>query len=85
MQIGDYKAQLKTGETLLVLGAAGGVGLTAVELGKLMGARVVAVARGQEKLETAKKAGADHVIDAQSPSLREQLKELGITIKNKKI
>jgi len=73
----DYKAQLKTGETLLVLGAAGGVGLTAVELGKLMGARVIAVARGQEKLETAKKAGADHVIDAQSPSLREQLKELG--------
>ena len=73
----DHKAQLKTGETLLVLGAAGGVGLTAVELGKLMGARVIAVARGQKKLETAKKAGADHIIDALSPSLREQLKELG--------
>ena len=73
----DYKAQLKCGETLLVLGAAGGVGLTAVELGKLMGARVIAVARGSDKLEYTKKAGADHVIDAETADVRTQVKELG--------
>jgi NADPH2:quinone reductase len=73
----DYKAQLKPGETLLVLGAAGGVGLTAVELGKLMGARVIAVARGVDKLAVAKAAGADHVIDATEGDLRDQLKALG--------
>jgi NADPH2:quinone reductase len=73
----DYKAQLKPGETLLVLGAAGGVGLTAVELGKLMGARVIAVARGADKLAVAKAAGADHVIDATDGDLRDQLKALG--------
>ena len=73
----DYKAQLKSGETLLVLGAAGGVGLTAVELGKLMGARVIAVARGSDKLETAKTAGADHIIDAKTGDIRARVKELG--------
>ncbi len=73
----DYKAQLKPGETLLVLGAAGGVGLTAVELGKLMGARVIAVARGADKLAVAKAAGADNVIDATDGDLRDQLKALG--------
>ena len=73
----DYKAQLKPGETLLVLGAAGGVGLTAVELGKWMGARVIAVARGADKLAVAKAAGADHVIDATDDDLRDQLKALG--------
>ena len=73
----DYRAALKPGETLLVLGAAGGVGLTAVEIGKLMGANVIAVARGADKLDVARKAGADHVIDANTDDLRGALKALG--------
>ncbi len=73
----DYKAGLKPGETLLVLGAAGGVGLTAVEIGKLMGARVIACARGAEKLKVAKAAGADHLIDAKTEDIREVCKSLG--------
>ncbi|WP_293452333.1 NADPH:quinone oxidoreductase family protein [Planktotalea sp.] len=72
-----YRANLRAGETLLVLGAAGGVGLTAVEIGKLMGARVIAVARGAEKLEIVRKAGADHVIDAETDDLLGTLKALG--------
>jgi NADPH2:quinone reductase len=54
------RAQLRAGETLLVLGAAGGVGLAAVELGKAMGARVIAAASSQEKLALAREHGADH-------------------------
>ena len=73
----EYRAKLQAGETLLVLGAAGGVGMTAVELGKLMGARVIAVARGADKLAIAKQAGADHVIDATQGDLLAQLKALG--------
>lgn len=73
----DYRARLQPGETLLVLGAAGGVGLTAVEIGKLMGARVVACARGADKLEVAKAAGADHLIDARTQDIREEMKKLG--------
>lgn len=73
----DYRAQLKPDDTLLVLGAAGGVGLTAVELGKLMGATVIAAARGQDKLDVCKQAGADHVIDTGSEDLREVVKSLG--------
>lgn len=73
----DHRAHLRPGERLVVLGAAGGVGLTAVELGKLMGAEVVAVARGKEKLEVARAAGADHLIDSDEGDLREQLKALG--------
>jgi len=73
----DHRAHLQPGETLLVLGAAGGVGLTAVEIGKLMGARVVACARGADKLEAAKNAGADHLIDATSQDIREEMKALG--------
>ncbi len=73
----DYRARLKEGENLLVLGAAGGVGLTAVELGKLMGATVIACARGADKLEVAKAAGADHLIDAASADIREEVKALG--------
>ena len=73
----DYRAKLREGETLVVLGAAGGVGLTAVEIGKLMGATVIAVARGADKLEVAKKAGADHLIDANTDDLRGALKALG--------
>ncbi len=73
----DYKAHLKPGERLLVLGASGGVGLTAVELGKLMGAEVVAVARGVNKLDVAKAAGADHLIDSDKDDIREVVKGLG--------
>ncbi|WP_321364217.1 NADPH:quinone oxidoreductase family protein [uncultured Celeribacter sp.] len=73
----DYKARLQPGERLVVTGAAGGVGLTAVEIGKLMGAEVIAIARGEEKLAIAKAAGADHLIDASAPDIREQIKALG--------
>lgn len=73
----DYRAKLHAGETLLVTGASGGVGLTAVEIGKLMGARVIAVARGEEKLEVARRAGADLLIDAEAPDIRTKLKDLG--------
>lgn len=72
----DHCARLQPGETLLVTGAAGGVGLTAVEIGKLMGARVIAHARGAGKLEVAQAAGADHLIDAGS-DLRSQVQSLG--------
>jgi NADPH2:quinone reductase len=69
-------ARLKAGETLLVTGAAGGVGLTAVEIGKRMGARVIAHARGADKLAVARNAGADHLID-DTEDLREKVRELG--------
>lgn len=72
-----HRAKLQAGETLLVLGAAGGVGLTAVEIGKLMGARVVAVARGADKLEIARQAGADVLLDSDTTDLRAALKEIG--------
>ncbi|NOR61088.1 MAG: zinc-binding dehydrogenase [Rhodobacteraceae bacterium] len=71
------RAALKAGETLLVLGASGGVGLTAVELGKLMGAKVIAVARSAEKLEICKAAGADHLINSETDDIREAVKALG--------
>jgi len=71
------RARLRRGETLLVLGAAGGVGLTAVEIGKKLGARVIACARGAEKLAVAKAAGADHLIDSSKADLRTAVKELG--------
>jgi NADPH2:quinone reductase len=71
-----YRAGLRAGETLLVTGASGGVGLTAIELGKLMGARVIAVARGPEKLAVARATGADHLIDADA-DLRAEVKALG--------
>ena len=73
----DHRARLRPGETLVVLGAAGGVGLTAVEIGKVMGARVIACARGPEKLEVARKAGADHLIDSDDSDLRSEIKALG--------
>lgn len=72
-----HKARLQPGETLLVLGAAGGVGLTAVEVGKRMGARVIACARGPEKLAIATAAGANEVIDSDHPDLKSALKALG--------
>lgn len=70
------RANLQAGETLLVLGAAGGVGLTAVEIGKLLGATVIAVARGPEKMAVAKAAGADHVLDA-SDDITAKVRALG--------
>ena len=73
----DHKARLQPGETLLVLGAAGGVGLTAVEIGKRMGATVIACARGRDKLAVAEEAGADHLIDAETDDIREVCKGLG--------
>ncbi|MFM9939930.1 MAG: NADPH:quinone oxidoreductase family protein [Hyphomicrobiaceae bacterium] len=57
------RGRLQPGETLLVHGAAGGVGLATVDMGKLMGARVIATARSAERLEVCKRLGADHVID----------------------
>ena len=73
----DHRARLAEGETLLVLGAAGGVGLTAVEIGKVMGARVIACARGADKLEAARAAGADHLIDAKTDDIRAAVRDLG--------
>src|SRR4030095_6556837 len=58
-----WQARLEPGETLLVLGAAGGVGLTAVEIGKAMGARVIAAASTPEKLAVARQHGADDLIN----------------------
>ncbi len=71
------RASLQPGETLLVLGAAGGVGLTAVEIGKRMGARVIACARGPEKLAIAQAAGADILIDSDTEDLRKVVRSLG--------
>jgi len=73
----DYRVNMQPGENLLVLGAAGGVGLTAVEIGKLMGANVIACARGAEKLGIAKHTGADHLIDSDTDDIREVVKSLG--------
>ncbi len=70
------RAALQPGETLLVLGAAGGVGLAAVELGKLLGARVIAAASSAAKLEACRQRGADEVIDYSVEELRERLKAL---------
>lgn len=72
-----HRARLSPGERLLVLGAAGGVGLTAIEIGKLLGAEVIAVARGPEKLAAAAKAGADHLIDSTDTDIRIAVKALG--------
>jgi NADPH2:quinone reductase len=70
------RADLQPGETLLVLGAAGGVGLAAVELGKAMGARVLAAASTEEKRQAALDAGADEVIDYSDGELKEKVKAL---------
>lgn len=72
-----HRAHLQPGETLLVTGAAGGVGLTAVEIGKAMGARIIASARGAERLAIAQAAGADHLIDSETEDLRLAVKALG--------
>ena len=70
------RARLQPGETLLVLGAAGGVGSAAVELGKLMGARVIAAASSEDKLEACRKLGADATINYSSEDLREAIKRI---------
>jgi NADPH:quinone reductase len=69
-------AHLRPGELLLVLGASGGVGLTAVELGKRMGATVMAGASSDEKLALCRRYGADHLIDYSRDDLRTQIKEI---------
>jgi len=75
------RARLQAGDVLVVAGAGGGVGLTAVELGSLMGARVIAVARGDAKGEAAREKGADVVLDSddfdlETPALRDKILEL---------
>jgi NADPH2:quinone reductase len=70
------QAKLKEGETLLVHGAAGGVGLAAVEIGKALGAQVVATAGGPEKCAIARVHGADHVVDYKAEDIRERVKAL---------
>lgn len=68
------RARLQPGETLLVLGAAGGVGLAAIEIGKALGARVIAAASTAEKLELAQRHGADAMINYSEGDLREAIK-----------
>lgn len=70
------RARLQPGETLLVLGAAGGVGLAAVELGRLMGARVIAAASTDEKLEFVSRAGPDETVNYGDGELKEKVKAL---------
>ncbi len=72
----DWRARLQSGEWLLVYGAAGGVGLTAVEIGKAMGARVIACAGSADKLAVAQEHGADHLIDYSREDIRERVKEI---------
>ncbi|PYE22580.1 NADPH:quinone reductase-like Zn-dependent oxidoreductase [Paraburkholderia silvatlantica] len=70
------RAALRAGETMLVLGAAGGVGLAAVEIGKVLGARVIAAASSEEKLEVCRRFGADATINYSTEDLRERIKAL---------
>lgn len=70
------RAQLGAGETLLVLGASGGVGLAAIQIGKAMGARVIAAASSAAKLEVCRREGADELIDYGTSDLRARLKEI---------
>jgi NADPH:quinone reductase len=70
------RAQAQAGETLLVLGAGGGVGLAAVEIGKLLGMRVIAAASSEEKLNAARERGADETINYSGEDLRERIKAL---------
>ena len=72
----EWRARLQPGEWLLVTGAAGGVGLSAVEVGKAMGARVIAAASSNDKLTTARQHGADHLINYSCEDLRERVKEI---------
>lgn len=71
-----HRTKLMPGETLLVHGAAGGAGLTAVEIGKALGATVIATASTPEKREIARKYGADHLIDSSTENIAERVKEI---------
>jgi NADPH2:quinone reductase len=71
------RAQLQRGETLVVLGAAGGTGLAAIELGKILGARVIACASGEDKLAFARAHGADETVNYAKDDLRAALRTLG--------
>lgn len=71
-----HRGQLRPGETLLVLGAAGGVGLSAVEIGKQLGARIIAAAGGLDKLAVAREHGADELIDYRTESIRDRVRDL---------
>lgn len=71
-----WRGQLKEGETLLVLGAAGHLGMTAIEIGKLMGAKVIAAASTEEKLDLCRSFGADETINYATESLKDRAKEL---------
>ena len=73
----DHGARLQPGERLLVLGAAGGVGISSVEIGKAMGAEVIGSARGRGRLEDVRKAGADQILESDTTDLREAVKALG--------
>ncbi len=70
------RAKLKIGENMVVLGASGGVGQSAIELGKIMGARVIAAASSDDKLDFCREIGADEVINYTSENLKERIKEL---------
>jgi len=70
------RATLQAGETLVVLGAAGGVGLAAVEIGKMMGATVIAAASSADKLELTTQYGADHQINYSDASLKDEIKQI---------
>ena len=70
------RGRLQAGETLLVLGAAGGVGTAAIEIGKLLGARVIAAASSPAKLEVCRALGADELVNYGAEDLRQRLKEL---------
>jgi len=70
------RGQLKAGETLLVLGAAGGVGTAAIQIGKVLGARVIAASSSDEKGELCRSIGADETINYATANIRDRLKEL---------
>ena len=69
-------ADLQPGQTILILGAAGGVGIAAIEIAKVMGAKVIAAASSQEKLDFCKKSGADFLINYESENLKEKIQEI---------
>lgn len=71
-----HKAGLKNGESLIVHGASGGVGLAAIDVGKAMGGNVIAVTSGEEKIAAVVRQGADHVIDYREGDVKEQIKAL---------
>ena len=73
----ETRAQLKAGETLIINGASGGVGLTALEIGKMMDATVIGLASTEEKRALVAERGADHVFDVADPELRDKVKALG--------